>query len=160
MADLIQSDFEDAPNDPSAQQVIAEAVSRLEALMATTLEEGKVSNELLRVALDMFGPTLRLLRYDLRMFENSTPEQCVRIAKASEAAGDLAIARAVLAAEPTSQKSEPTVEDLPKPPPARRFHASGQGCMWCGGYSGRHAPTCYALIGANTKDSNSERASE
>lgn len=110
MPDPIQADCEKAVVDPEARQTLTDAVARLEALRDSTVESGRVSDELARVALAMFAPTLRLLRYDLHMFENSTPDQQVRVAKASEAAGDLAIARAVLAVDTSIRndtRSEP-----------------------------------------------------
>lgn len=97
MSDPIRADYDAAAVDPSAQQTLSEAVDRLEAIVTSVTEANKVTDDLVQVALAMFLPTLKLLRYDLRMFEHSNPEQQERITKASEAAGDLAIARAVLA---------------------------------------------------------------
>lgn len=97
MTDPIQSDFENAPVDETAQQILTDAVAHLDRLINATVDGNKVSEELIQVALAMFAPTRQLLRYDLYMFENSTPEQWARVAKASEAAGDLGIARAVIA---------------------------------------------------------------
>lgn len=104
--DPIKADFDTAPSDAAAQQVIAAALARLDELVKTTVENNKVGNELMQVALALVAPTLRLLRYDLHMFENSTPEQRARVAKASEVAGDLAIARAVIAAPKSSDSRE------------------------------------------------------
>jgi hypothetical protein len=107
VTDPIRADFDAAATDPTAQQILTDAVARLKELVESTVADGKVSNELTRVALAMFAPTLKLLRYDLYMFENSTPEQWERVAKASEAAGDLAIARAVIGVEHASLSAIP-----------------------------------------------------
>lgn len=81
----------------STQDVLAAAVARLDDLVNETVATGKVSNELIKVALAMVAPTLRLLRYDVRMFETCTSDETrERVERASEQAGDLAIAQAVL----------------------------------------------------------------
>ena len=109
MSDPIRDDYDRAPADESAQKILADAVARLEVLRNATVESKEVSSELVQVALAMFAPTMKLLRYDLRMFEKSTPEQWERVAKASEVAGDLGIARAILAV-PLPSHSRPEGE--------------------------------------------------
>lgn len=77
------------------------ALERLEAIIKATVEAGEPVPGFVSVATAMFIPTVRLLRQDAHMLRScTTPEQRKKVEDASERAGDLAIARAVLEAMP------------------------------------------------------------
>lgn len=87
--------------DLSPEETIDAALERLEYLIRATVERGEPAVNLANVAIAMFLPATRMLRYDAHMLKSCTsPEQLDRVEKASEKAGDLDLARAVLEAFP------------------------------------------------------------
>lgn len=80
----------------SAVQRLEAAITKLEGLRNATVESGEVTTETVVVSVQMFAPVLRILRNDLRLFKDMTPEQEAKVLDAFHRAGDSALVDAIL----------------------------------------------------------------
>jgi len=73
------------------------AIEKLERLRDETVESAEIGNEIMRTALLMVAPVVRILKNDKRLFEGDmSPEEAERARVAFIRAGDLALVDAIL----------------------------------------------------------------
>lgn len=73
------------------------AVDRLDELIHATVDAGEVTAETAKTALLMMSPVARILRGDIDLLSKcDSDEMLARVERATERAGDLALAKAIL----------------------------------------------------------------